>query len=584
MKTGTDYLETAMPGKARQAVAKAKAISPVVIALLALVGNAPAQDGISITVIPALAPNAYGSPNWSAWVSNATTAIRNGYASYGDPASPSYYQRAPGVIPVTNNIVTGFPSWNGLADPGTVFGAAYAQELGNRLQFGIDVKGGTNLISISQLSFTAHSSDPDNALDFTFAQGSYNYSQSYVGIIYGDGGNDTYITSGPSTQLVNEIVGRGSGNAWDTYDTSGNIASQQSNIVYCASQAGTLPFSFSGTYTLGGVSGSNSVTLDPRIAPSLPAPSTGGVSITVYPALAPNRWGSPNWNAWASNAVTAILNGASSYGNPSLPSYYQQITNPVSVSNNLVTSFPSWMGMADPGNVFGPNFANESGNRLTFGMDIKGGTNLISISQLSFVMTSTDPGSSLDWSYSPIPYSYSGLDTGSPSPVYLGIIYGPDGQNFYVTNGPPSQLVNEIITCGSGNAWWPDGTAADSLATQQSNIVYCASQISTQAFSFTGTYTLGGVSGDAAAVIDPVLPDPPPAVVPDPPPLSIQLSGPGALAVEWSSAATGFALQTNTALTAQGWGDYTGTVIANGLTNRATFDTTARSLFFRLKH
>ena len=137
----------------------------------------PAQaQGITITVIPALAPNVYGSPNWTAWVSNATTAIANGYAAYGDPSSPSYYQWAPSVISVTNDIVTGFPSWDGLADPGDVFGVNFSQELGNRLQFGIDIKGGTNLISISQLSFSAHSTDPSNTLDFAFAQGSYNYS------------------------------------------------------------------------------------------------------------------------------------------------------------------------------------------------------------------------------------------------------------------------------------------------------------------------------------------------------------------------------------------------------------------------
>ncbi len=139
---------------------------------------------------------------------------------------------------------------------GDVFGANFSQELGNRLQFGIDIKGGTNLISISQLSFSAHSTDPGNTLDFAFAQGSYNYSASYVGIIYGPGGTNTYITSGPATQLVNEIVGRGSGNAWDTYDTSGNIASQQSNILACALQVGDQPFNFTGTYTIDGVSGS----------------------------------------------------------------------------------------------------------------------------------------------------------------------------------------------------------------------------------------------------------------------------------------------------------------------------------------
>ena len=337
--------------------------------LFAAGAQAQAQD-VTITVIPALAPNAYGSPNWNAWVSNATIAIANGYASYGDPSSPSYYQQAPAVISVTNDIVTGFTSWNGLANPGAVFGANFSQELGNRIQFGIDIKGGTNLISISQLSFSAHSSDASNSLDFVFAQGSYNYSASYVGIIYGAGGANTYITSGPATQLVNEIVGRGSGNAWDTYDTSGNIASQQSNLDLLISQLGSQPFNFTGTYTIAGVSGSNSVTLTPVVADSGPVLGTGGITIAVYPALAPNRWGSPSWNAWASNAVTAILTGCSAYGDPAWPTYYQQITNAVPVTNNMVTSFPSWMGMADPGTVFGPNFANESGNRLTFGMDI----------------------------------------------------------------------------------------------------------------------------------------------------------------------------------------------------------------------
>jgi hypothetical protein len=549
----------------------------------------PAQaQGITITVIPALAPNVYGSPNWNAWVSNATTAIANGYSSYGDPSSPSYYQQAPAVISVTNDIVTGFPSWDGLADPGDVFGANFSQELGNRLQFGIDIKGGTNLISISQLSFSAYSTDPSNTLDFAFAQGSYNYSASYVGIIYGPGGTNTYITSGPATQLVNEIVGRGSGNAWDTYDTSGNIASQQSNIDLLISQLGNQPFNFTATYTLAGVSGSNSVTFNPVVTNSGPVLS-GGITITVFPALAPNRWGSPSWNAWASNAVTAILNGYSSYGDPASPTFYQQITNTVPVTNNMVTSFASWMGQADPGDVFGPAFAQESGNRLTFGMDIKGGTNLISIAQLSFTMTSTDPSNTLDWTYSPIPYSYSGLNTGSADPVYLGIIYGPNGQNTYVTNGPATQLVNEIITCGSGNAWWPDGTSADSIATQQSNIVACATQLGAQPFFFTGTYSIDGSSGTNSITFNPLVmnsgsPSAPPMLtlmLTDPP------DDPGVLdnvVVSWPAGATGFVLQTNSDLTTTNWGNYTGTVDGSGGTNSVTFKKSTGSLFFRLKH
>jgi hypothetical protein len=563
-------------------------IFPMIVAVLFAAGAKAQAQGVTITVIPALAPNAYGSPNWNAWVSNATTAIANGYASYGDPSSPSYYQWAPAVISVTNNIVTGFPSWDGLADPGDVFGANFSQELGNRIQFGIDIKGGTNLISISQLSFSAHSSDASNSLDFAFAQGSYNYSASYVGIIYGAGGTNTYITSGPSTQLVNEIVGRGSGNAWDTYDTSGNIASQQSNIDLLISQLGSQPFNFTGIYMIAGASGSNSVTFNPVVANSGPVLGTGGITIAVYPALAPNRWGSPSWNAWASNAVTAILNGYSAYGDPALPTYYQQITNAVPVTNNLVTSFPSWMGVADPGTVFGPNFANELGNRLTFGMDIKGGTNLISISQLSFIMASTDPDNTLDWSYSPIPYSYSGLNTGSADPVYLGIIYGPNGQNTYVTNGPATQLVNEIVTCGSGNAWWPDGTSADSVAVQQSNIVVCAEQAGTQTFSFSGTYVIDGMAGSNSVMFNPVATNTPPSPSGSPL-LSIMLVDPtdspvlDNVKVSWAATA-GFVLQTNTDLTTTNWGDYTGTINNTNGMNSVTFPKTGGSMFFRLKH
>jgi hypothetical protein len=221
-------------------------------------------------------------------------------------------------------------------------------------------------------------------------------------------------------------------------------------------------------------------------------------------------------------------------------------------------------------------------------MDIKGGTNLISISQLSFIMASTDPGNTLDWSYSPIPYSYSGLNTGSADPVYLGIIYGPNGQNTYVTNGPPTQLVNEIITCGSGNAWWPGGTSADSIAVQQSNIVVCAEQAGTQAFSFSGTYVIDGMAGGNSVTFNPVVTNTPPS------PsgsllLSIKLVDPpdspalDNAFVSWPATA-GIVLQTNTDLTTANWGDYNGTINTTNGMSSVTLPKTGGSLFFRLKH
>jgi hypothetical protein len=247
------------------------------------------------------------------------------------------------------------------------------------------------------------------------------------------------------------------------------------------------------------------------------------------------------------------------------------------------------MGQADPGDVFGPAFAQESGNRLTFGMDIKGGTNLISIAQLSFTMASTDPGKTLDWTYSPIPYSYSGLNTASANPVYLGIIYGPNGQNTYVTNGPATQLVNEIITCGSGNAWDTYDTSGN-IASEQSNILACASQVGNQPFFFTGTYTIDGISGTNSVTFNPVVPNTPPAISVLPA-LSILLIDPPAtptvmdtVVVSWPSNGTGIVLQTNSDLTTANWGDYTGPVTSSNGINSVLLYKPTGSLFFRLKH
>ena len=135
-----------------------------------------------------------------------------------------------------------------MADPGTNFGLAFANEYGNRVHFGLDINGNGTQFSISQLSFTEAGNDPGNSLGFTFDAGSYNYSTSYVGIIYGPGG-PTYITSGPNTQLVDRLVGRGSGNAMAAYCPGCTLAQQQAEID------ALLPFfagmtQLTGTYTL----------------------------------------------------------------------------------------------------------------------------------------------------------------------------------------------------------------------------------------------------------------------------------------------------------------------------------------------
>ena len=57
------------------------------IGLGILSSSSAAHAAVSITVTPSLAPNAFGSPSWSAYVGNAVSAIENGQTSLGSGAS-----------------------------------------------------------------------------------------------------------------------------------------------------------------------------------------------------------------------------------------------------------------------------------------------------------------------------------------------------------------------------------------------------------------------------------------------------------------------------------------------------------------
>lgn len=227
----------------------------IATAALAALIAAPAMAQITITVTPSLAPNAFGSSYWPTYVSNAVGALYSGATTAGTPNTPGYYAPITGPINVRDNIVTGFVSWRGDADPATTYGAAYGSEYGNRVHFGVVIDGHGQQISIADLAFTASSSDAGDGLGFSFVTGSYNYSSDYMGVIHGSSG-DTFVTSGPNTQLVDEIVGRGSGNAYAVYSTDPG-ATNQDKIDNLAAQLGA--YDFTGTYTIDGVAGSATV-------------------------------------------------------------------------------------------------------------------------------------------------------------------------------------------------------------------------------------------------------------------------------------------------------------------------------------
>lgn len=268
----------------------ASAIGLCAIAGAAVVGMpaVASADSVHIFVTPGSSPNGFGSPSYGAWVGNAIHAIENGLGSYGDPSSPTYYSKAPTRMNLSDNIVTGFNSWEGQASPS----GAFANELGNRLLFGLHIVGdGQQQFSLSQLSFVMDSTDAANSLDYTFGQGSYTYSDQYVGINWGadrvkGGADDVRVTSGSNSQLVDEIVGRGSGNAWAAYDSSPG-ATRQEKIDNAIAGIQQTPFSFMGTYTLD--LGNRAVT------------GTGGVEFAVVPLPAA---------AWGGMALMGVLGAA----------------------------------------------------------------------------------------------------------------------------------------------------------------------------------------------------------------------------------------------------------------------------------
>jgi len=234
-----------------------------------------------IQVTPALAPNVYGSPNWTAWQANAVYALAHGLSSYGTPGTPEYYE-AGDTYDSAQVIVTGFPSWMGLVNPGAVFGPAFTNEHGNRMHFGLVIDGQGTQFSISQLSFSGSSTDPGNALGW--GRSGYVYDDGYQGVLAGLDhtlwtADDMYITSGDPTQLVDGLVGRGSGNSFDAYCDPCSPAQQQAALDAAAAQIGG-PYHFTGVYSLtdgngGVVTGSGTFNID------IPEPATWLLALPV---------------------------------------------------------------------------------------------------------------------------------------------------------------------------------------------------------------------------------------------------------------------------------------------------------------
>jgi hypothetical protein len=260
------------------------------LAAVLLVCSSGSSFGAILTqVFPSPAPNAFGSPSWNpGYVQNALNALENGLSSVGNPATTptAYYQVT--TEGDRDNIVTGFPSWKGFVNPGAMFGAAFANELGNRLHFGVHILGNGTQFSLSELSFDMESTDAGDIFQFVgdFSTPSDVYSSTRVGINYGPDhikgtADDVRISSGPATQVVDELVYVGVGNALAGGDVSCPGSNQATMDCVKAFYDSISPFNITTTYTLrnanGGLLSTGSATV--LFPAAVPEPATWGFMI-----------------------------------------------------------------------------------------------------------------------------------------------------------------------------------------------------------------------------------------------------------------------------------------------------------------
>jgi len=223
---------------------KQKHILFTVVAVLVMCGAV--QANITLNVVPAFAPNQFGSPNWDTYVGNAINSLRGVGPTATDRSDnpAAYVTVGAGKLDPKETVVTGFPSWRGVADPASPFN----QEKGNRIYFGLAATtprqpGNLTFFSLFDIDYERRWLDlpgetestrvigPTLVGDFTGTTETYNLRR--VGVQYDsndptDSSKDTLVTTGPATQQVNQLFLTGVGMAL-LGDTTGG-ATNQGNI------------------------------------------------------------------------------------------------------------------------------------------------------------------------------------------------------------------------------------------------------------------------------------------------------------------------------------------------------------------
>ena len=193
----------------------------IVLVLACFLGMVTTAQAAS-SVLPWIGPNV-SSPSYNGAVANMIEGLFNADEepfTYGTIGTPEYFKLLDYEVRgfeihseaiLSKIVATNFPSWNGVADPGTVFGDAFSGETGNSMNlafFSMRLPGQPSTLDVLFFEVTS----TNHVFDFEIPTGGLNYSpqvQGFQNRTDGDGHflPPTRITSGPSNQGVDFIIG-----------------------------------------------------------------------------------------------------------------------------------------------------------------------------------------------------------------------------------------------------------------------------------------------------------------------------------------------------------------------------------------
>ncbi len=229
---------------------------------------------------------AHLSPSWPQYVSNATTALQNGYTSIGSLATdPSAYQAIGGGVSPLDMFYTDFNSWLAVASPNPVYTTlppVFQGEMGNNVHFGLHATSdGSSTFALQDLSWQLQSTDSTTWFNSQGDFSSANYSPTRVGINYGTDGirgtadDQIYNNNEAGNIQIHELVYVGVGDGFAAYTGDGvnNQDSISDNIRDLLATAAGTAFDLRATYTLNDPLGGT------------PLSASQGVGISVLPGM-----------------------------------------------------------------------------------------------------------------------------------------------------------------------------------------------------------------------------------------------------------------------------------------------------------